>query len=123
MALIPLRCVRSWAPVRSGVSHWEEFSKRLRHMATQVSAYPDPGSILSGQILWATDVKMARVGIAWRWAQLRDDVVVILNPMDVSSNLALVDDLGIPLAASQQLCQLHLVIHDLPWQDRIRLVG
>jgi hypothetical protein len=48
-------------------------------------------------------------------------VVVMLNPMSVTTNLALVDDdSGNPLNFSQLMCCLNAIIYSLPWQDKVR---
>jgi len=71
-------------------------------------------------VLWATDVDEAKVGVAWGWACLSNDAVVMLNPMSVTTNLALVDDSGDPLNFSQLMCCLNAIIYSLPWQQQVR---
>jgi hypothetical protein len=59
--------------------------------------------------------------LAWSWTCLHGDVVVMTDPMQVTTNLALVDDeSGEPLSASALMCCLNRVIYSLPWQEKIR---
>ena|ERR1700754_234516 len=116
----PVRNVRRWAPVLLGVGHLQESSKRLRHLETRVSARPARGCRASGQVLWSSDLGDSRVGLAWMWACRMDGLVVMLNPMSVASNLALLDDdSGEPLPPGRQVCCLNWVIYSLPWQGLV----
>jgi hypothetical protein len=100
---------------------WQESSAGLRHVDTTRSAHPAKGARSCGQILWATEVGNCKVGLAWSWTCLHDDVVVMTDPMRVTTNLALVDDeSGEPLSASALMRCLNDVIYALPWQDKIR---
>ena len=116
----PVRSVKSWAPVAAAMRRWQESSAGLRHVGTTVSERPVDGVLSSGQVLWATDMDDSKVGLAWGWARLRGEVVVMTDPMAVATNLALVDDdSGEPLSASQVMCCLNSVIYSLPWQENV----
>jgi len=100
---------------------WQESSAGLQHVGTTHSPQPGRNGRSCGQILWATEVGDCKVGLAWSWTCLRGNVVVMTDPMRVTTNLALVDDeSGEPLSASALMCCLNGVIHSLPWQDKIR---
>ena len=117
----PVRCVKSWAPVAAALRHWQESSAGLRHVGTSVCARVPKGTRHSGQVLWATEVRHSKVGIAWGWVYQQDGIVVMLNPLSVVTNLALVDDdSGDPLSFGQLMCCLNAIIYALPWQDCIR---
>jgi len=117
----PVRCVKGWAQVATEMRRWQESSAGLRHVGTTLSSHPCKGARSCGQILWATDVGDRRVGLAWSWTCLQGDVVVMTDPMRVTTNLALVDDdSGEPLSTSELMCCLNTVIYSLPWQEKIR---
>lgn len=117
----PVRYVKSCAPVATAMRRWQESSAGLRHVGTTRSSHPCKGARSCGQILWETDVGDCKVGLAWGWTRLQGDVVVMTDPMRVTTNLALVDDeSGEPLSASQLMCCLNSVIYSLPWQEKIR---
>jgi hypothetical protein len=92
----------------------------LRYVGASVYTHVPRGIQRRGQVLWATDVDDAKVGVAWGWACLSNDAVVMLNPMSVTTNLALVDDSGDPLNFSQLMCCLNAIIYSLPWQQQVR---
>lgn len=120
-AASPVRCVKSWAPVATAMRRWQESSARLEYVGTTRSTHPARGASSCGQILWATAIGDCKVGLAWSWTCLRGDVVVMTDPMRVTTNLALVDDeSGEPLSASALMCCLNSIIYSLPWQDKIR---
>lgn len=117
----PVRSVKSWAPVPAAMRRWQESSAGLRHVGTTISEHPAKGVRSCGQVLWATALNDSQVGLAWGWACLHGEVVVMTDPMGVATNLALVDDeSGEPLTASQVMCCLNSVIYGLPWQETIR---
>jgi len=100
---------------------WQESSASLQHVGTTRSTHTTRGARSCGQILWATEVGDSKVGLAWSWTCLHGDVVVMTDPMHVTTNLALVDDeSGEPLSASAVMCCLNSVIYSLPWRDKIR---
>lgn len=118
----PVRSVKSWTPVPAAVRCWQESSAGLRHVGTTISERHAKGVRSCGQVLWATALNDSQVGLAWRWACLHGEVVVMSDPMAVATNLALVDDeSGEPLTASQLMCCLNSVIYELPWQETIRI--
>jgi hypothetical protein len=60
-----------------------------------------------------------QIGIAWDWAEVRRRVVVIADPMQIITNLVLLDDSGNALTYQSSLLQVHNVIHQLEWQFRV----
>lgn len=72
-----------------------------------------------GQVLWATDTDGEPVGLAWDWAEVRERLLVLADPMAVLSNVALVDEDGEALDPREQLVYLNDMIHALPWQERL----
>jgi hypothetical protein len=72
-----------------------------------------------GQVLWATDTEGEPVGLAWDWAEVRERLLVLADPMAVLSNVALVDEAGEALDPREQLVHLNDMIHALPWQERL----
>ena len=116
----PVRSVKSWAPVAAAMRRWQESSAGLRHVGTTVSERPVAGVRRSGQVLWATDMDDSKIGLAWGWACLHGEVVVMTDPMGVATNLALMDDdSGEPLSEGQVMCCLNSVIYGLPWQENV----
>ena len=81
---------------------------------------PRRGTPRTGHVIWKTEVDDREVGMAWDWICLQRDVVVMADPMQVTTNVTLLhDESGAPLSDSELLCCLHSVIHSLSWQDKI----
>jgi hypothetical protein len=57
--------------------------------------------------------------LAWDWAEVRKDVVALCDPMNVLSNVRLVDDEGAPLGAAERVLHLNSAIHELDWQPHV----
>jgi hypothetical protein len=60
-----------------------------------------------------------QVGIAWDWAEVRASVVAVADPMQVLSNMILVDDVGAVMTRSKAVLHLNSVIHFVEWQARL----
>jgi len=109
--------VISWKPV---LTTWPEFRRMLARMRP---LDPRPGGgrrPRQGQTLWAATHQGLPLGLAWDWAEVRDESVALSDPMNVLSNVRLVDDDGLPLAGSQRLVHLNSAVHELDWQAHVR---
>jgi hypothetical protein len=69
-----------------------------------------------GQAVWAAEHGGLPLGLAWEWAEVREDVVALCDPMNVLSNVRLVDEAGVPLPACERMVHLNSAVHALDWQ-------
>jgi hypothetical protein len=116
---IPAWQVITWQSVNTDVDEWRNTVTKLRHLGTSVHVDPG-GALMYGQVLWGTESDDdQRVGMAWDWCEVRKNVVALVDPMTIITNLSL-NDGGVCLSDAQRLLYLNDAIHDLPWQDAIR---
>jgi hypothetical protein len=111
--------VVTWNTLKIPVVDWEALVGKLQH--TSASYYFDERepAAAKGQVLWSTDTGDTPVGLAWDWAEVRDRLLVLADPMAVVSNIALVDEDGTAIDPREQLVRLNDMIHSLPWQERL----
>jgi hypothetical protein len=115
----PTKDVKSWAPVPAKLCEWRESIAGLEHIHTAFLPPRDRSLRRRGTTLWATEFDDSRVGLVWEWAELQGQIVVMVNPMAVITNLTLLDELGRPLNLCARACSLNSAIYGLPWQERI----
>lgn len=115
---IPVWSVKSWPAVRTSIRDLYRAAPRFRALGCQTQS-KTPAGRLSGQVLWGARVSGKQIGIAWDWAEVRRRVVVIADPMQIITNLVLLDDSGNALTYQSSLLQVHNVIHQLEWQFRV----
>lgn len=77
------------------------------------------GSLASarGETIWVGDIDGQQVGVAWEWVEVGRAGVAIADPMQVLSNVVLVDRSGLMLDEDSTLIKLNEVIHELPWRE------
>lgn len=114
---IPAWQVISWKPV---LTTWPEFRGMLARMRPMDPMPRRGGRLRQGQTLWAATHQGLPLGLAWDWAEVRDESVALSDPMNVLSNVRLVDDDGVPLAGSQRIVHLNSAVHELDWQVHVR---
>lgn len=120
---IPAWQLISWKPVLTTLP---EFRRAVRSMRPWGGAgAADPGAVRphlgprQGQAVWAADLEGLPLGLAWEWAEVREDVVALCDPMNVLSNVRLVSAEGAPLGESERMVHLNSAIHELDWQSHV----
>jgi hypothetical protein len=111
--------VITWKPVRATVDEWEQALTRMRPLGASFTSGAGPADRAQGQVLWGTESEGQPIGIAWDWAEVRQDVVALCDPMNVLSNVLLVDDRGACLDDDQRIVHLNSAIHEFGWQSEI----
>jgi hypothetical protein len=110
--------VRAWPPLL-----WQaDGAAQLRfdHLDTQVFKAPDPSAPCSGQTVWRGDAADRKVGVAWDWVMVSQDVVAMADPMSVASNLRLLGSKGEVLTAWESARHLSQIVYGLPWQREVQ---
>lgn len=58
--------------------------------------------------------------MAWDWIEIACGVVAMVNPMQVLTNMQLVNTEGAVLADSEAALHFNQFVHRLPWQAEVR---
>jgi len=124
---IPAWQVLNWLSVETAVGDWPQRIACLQALGASVHRDERTGR-RHGQVLWGVMPGLtpggpgaggACFGLAWDWREVRDQVVVMADPMTVLSNLEFVGERGVRLHAAERLLCLHEAIHQVPWQDHV----
>lgn len=107
-----------WPKVPISVSRWAAAAAQLKPLGVTGQPVHRHG-YSHGQAVWGSLQADAPVGIAWDWAEVAPDVVVLADPMMIMSNLQLIDDDGQPLTPDERILALNAAIHGLPWQRSV----
>ncbi|MBI5718323.1 MAG: DUF4902 domain-containing protein [Burkholderiales bacterium] len=119
---IPAWQLISWKPVLTTLPEFRRALIQMRPLGDAAADGPPSEPRLGprqGQALWAMTLQGLPLGLAWDWAEVRDDVVALCDPMNVLSNVRLVDDEGAPLGDAERMLHLNSAIHDLDWQAHV----
>jgi hypothetical protein len=95
---------------------WRAALLRMRPMSASAPAEVLSPGRRQGQVLWGTECKGQPVGLAWDWAEVRADVPALSDPMNVLSNVQLLDEQGECMDEGMRIVHLNTAVHGLGWQ-------
>ncbi len=72
-----------------------------------------------GQTLWHFRHGDGLAAIGWEWVQVRRGFLAMSDPMNIVSNLRVVDDENCAVSDSQRLIVLNTMVHATPWQGDV----
>jgi hypothetical protein len=116
---IPAWQVITWTPVETTVGEFSRLLGRFQHLGTSVHTDEPARGLKYGQVLWALEHGSSRIGLAWDWAEVREHVIAMADPMKVLSNVALRRDDGAALPEAERLLHLNGAIHGWRWQAQV----
>ena len=116
---IPAWQVIAWKPVRTTVQEWVGALSNMRQLSASITPGAGASERAQGQVLWGTLDPDKPIGIAWDWAEMRDRVVALSDPMNVLSNVVLVDDDGACIDDNRRIVYLNSAIHEFGWQSQV----
>jgi hypothetical protein len=83
---------------------------------TTVESAPNIHEQRVGETLWIAQTEAGLIATAWQWTEMSPGVVLLSNPNEIASNLALLDEhrqrLDLPDAARA----INAIVHSLAWQ-------
>jgi hypothetical protein len=89
------------------------------HLGTRIlGGLSEPGP-LTGQTMWSEQRRHREAGLLWDWAEIRQGVLALADPMGVVTNLRMVTRQGRVLTAQEAALQLNLIVHGIPWQEEV----
>ncbi len=116
---IPAWQLITWKPVLTTLTDFRRALIHLRPLGQAGGAERPALGGRQGQALWVATHRGQPLGLAWDWAEVREDVVALCDPMNVLSNVTLVDSRGDFLDAAARILHLNAAIHDLDWQAHV----
>ena len=104
----------AWPPV-----FWQaNLRKRPRfvHLATHVVRGRATERPCAGRTIWGDISGEEEAGVAWDWIEITRDVVAMVDPMSVVTNMQLVDVEGDILPPVRAAVYINHIVRHLPWQ-------
>jgi hypothetical protein len=99
----------------------------VRHVQTSVHRPRGGEHSVGGTTRWERRYADVSAWVEWDWVEIGDGTVVQVDPLNVRSNVLLLDDSRRPLLSSRRKATLATLVYLLPWQgpvlDKLRLVG
>lgn len=101
------------------VNEFEKMTPELRQIGSTVRVHDARSGLRSGHEVWAALADGEAIQIAWEWTEIQPEVVALFDPMNILSNVALIDGQGQELARSRRMLHLNNVIHQLDWRGAL----
>jgi hypothetical protein len=97
----------------------------VRHAQTSVNRTHSVDRGATGMTRWERSYADSSAWVEWDWVEIGEGTVVQVDPLNVRSNVLLLDDHGRPLLSSRRKATLATLVYLLPWQgpvlDKLRL--
>jgi hypothetical protein len=97
----------------------------VRHAQTRLHRSPAPNRPLGGTTRWERCYADSLAWVEWDWVAIGEGTVVQADPLNVRSNVLLLDERNRPLLSSRRRATLATLVYLLPWQgpvlDKLRL--
>jgi hypothetical protein len=104
----------NWLPVEATLLEWQRLGRKLKELQVSVEVDQASGEQL-GEALWGVIFRGALVGLGWRWREISPNLVAIDNPLNISSNVVLLDEQGAEVPTDKRILQLNNAINRLDW--------
>lgn len=114
---VPAWHVINWSTVPIATRAFRDAYGRFTHLGTNISE--ESPQQRCGQALWGLRVGSQVVGIAFEWAEAARGVPVLADPMQILSNVTLLDDDGRPLNDAARIVELNTAVHEIDWQQQL----
>lgn len=97
----------------------------VRHARTQVHRQRGGECRLSGSTRWERCYADVCAWVEWDWVEISEGTIAQADPLNVRSNVLLLNERGRPLLSSRRRATLATLVYLLPWQgpvlDTLRL--
>lgn len=97
----------------------------VHHAQTHVHRQRSSERPTAGTTRWERCYADARAWVEWDWVEVSEGTVVQVDPLNIRSNVLLLDERSRPLLSSRRRATLATLVYLLPWQgpvlDKLRL--
>jgi len=101
------------------VSALSSAAQDVRHAHTRVVRTTGKEHAVGGMTRWERRYADVSAWLEWDWVEMDEGTVVQADPLNVRSNVLLLDDRGRPLLSSRRRATLATLVYLLPWQGAV----
>ncbi|TXG96598.1 MAG: hypothetical protein E6R08_09085 [Nevskiaceae bacterium] len=94
-------------------------SQDVRHVKTRVDRPRGRANAVSGLTRWERAYADVVAWIEWDWTEAGDGSVSQQDPLNIRSNVLLLDERNKPLLSSRRRATLATLVYQLPWQGPV----
>lgn len=91
----------------------------VHHAQTRVARSAGGDHAIGGMTRWERRYADVHAWVEWDWVQISEGTVAQADPLNVRSNVLLLDDRGRPLLSSRRKATLATLVYLLPWQGPV----
>ena len=91
----------------------------VRHAHTRVVRATGASGLVGGMTRWERRYADVSAWLEWDWVEMDEGTVVQADPLNVRSNVLLLDDRSRPLLSSRRRATLATLVYLLPWQGPV----
>lgn len=91
----------------------------VHHAQTRVARAASGQHAVAGMTRWERRYADVVAWLEWDWVELGEGTVAQADPLNVRSNVLLLDDRGRPLLSSRRRATLATLVYLLPWQGPV----
>ena len=99
----------------------------VQHAHTRLSRPRSAKALAGGTTRWERRYADVHAWVEWDWVEIDVGTVVQADPLNIRSNVLLLDERGRPLLSSRRRATLATLVYLLPWQgpvlDKLRLAA
>lgn len=89
------------------------------HARTQIRRPRGGARGVGGSTRWERHYADATAWVEWDWAEIGEGTIVQADPLNVRSNVLLLDERGRPMLSSRRRATLATLVYLLPWQGPV----
>jgi hypothetical protein len=89
------------------------------HARTQIRRPRGSVRGVGGSTRWERHYADATAWVEWDWVEIGEGTVVQADPLNVRSNVLLLDERGRPMLSSRRRATLATLVYLLPWQGPV----
>lgn len=89
------------------------------HSRTQIRRSRNASRGVGGTTRWERSYADSNAWVEWDWVEIGEGTIVQADPLNVRSNVLLLDERGRPLLSSRRRATLATLVYLLPWQGPV----
>lgn len=89
------------------------------HSRTQIRRPRGNARGVGGTTRWERSYADSSAWVEWDWVEIGEGTIVQADPLNVRSNVLLLDERGRPLLSSRRRATLATLVYLLPWQGPV----